>query len=73
MIFESLGGLSKKNRHSSPEAAYYYFPLLEVNLDYFGGLSKLRLPSPEASLKDSSSSKDNLIWSRTKIVVGAMA
>ena len=35
-----------------------------------GGLLKRRLPA--ASLKDSGSSKDNLIETRTKIIVGAM-
>ena len=35
-----------------------------------GGLLKLRLPTD--SLKDSSSPKDNLIETRTKIIVGAM-
>ena len=53
---------------------YYYYPLPEVpvtqNSGSLGELLKQILPT--TSLKESSSSKDNLIEVRTKIIVGAM-
>ena len=58
---------------SSNDTAGSLFLLLPIYCSAFGslgGLLKRRLST--ASLKDSSSSKDILIWTRTKIIVGAI-
>ena len=74
-----MKGAKRGNRDCqfTDAAKYYYFPLAEFKAKASFELEWLRVlflkqRLPVASLEDASSSKDNLIETRTKIIVGAI-